>query len=74
MAKRPKAKKTHRTSARRLARPSTHRTGSARGSARTGRKWSQHVTEQSNALDLEPGVFKLRSAKGIAASLKRRRT
>jgi hypothetical protein len=29
------------------------------------------VTEQSNALDLEPGVFKLRSAKGVAASLKR---
>jgi hypothetical protein len=33
-------------------------------------KWSQHVTEHSNALDLEQGVFKQRSAKRIAASLK----
>jgi hypothetical protein len=29
------------------------------------------VTEHSDALDLESGVFKRRSAKGIAASLKR---
>lgn len=33
-------------------------------------KWSQQVTEHSNALDLEQGVFKQRSAKKIAASLK----
>ena len=33
-------------------------------------KWSQNVTEHSNALDLEQGVFKQRSAKRIAASLK----
>lgn len=49
-------------------RQSTRRTTPAR---RSGRKWSQRVTEHSNALDLEPGVFKLRSAKRIAASLKR---
>jgi hypothetical protein len=35
------------------------------------RRWSQHVTETSNALDLEPGVFSFSSAKRIAASLKR---
>jgi len=33
--------------------------------------WSQHVTETSNALDLEPGVFALSSPRAIARSLKR---
>jgi len=33
--------------------------------------WSQHVTETSNALDLESGVFTLSSPKAIARSLKR---
>ncbi len=36
----------------------------------SARKWSQGVTEHSNALDLEQGVFKQRSPKKIAASLK----
>jgi hypothetical protein len=36
-----------------------------------GRKWSAKVTETSDALDLEEDVFKSRSAKRIAASLKR---
>ena len=36
-----------------------------------GRKWSQRVTRTSNALDLEPKVFKLRSPTAMAASLKR---
>lgn len=35
------------------------------------KRWSQHVTEHSNALDLEPGVFALKDPKAIAASLKR---
>ncbi|HET9273864.1 MAG TPA: DUF3175 domain-containing protein [Methyloceanibacter sp.] len=35
------------------------------------RRWSQHVTEHSNALDLDPGVFALKDPKAIAASLKR---
>jgi hypothetical protein len=35
------------------------------------RKWSQHVTRTSNALDLETNVFKLRSPTAVAASLKR---
>jgi hypothetical protein len=36
----------------------------------TGRRWSQKVTETSDALDLEPGVFK-GSARAIAIALKR---
>jgi hypothetical protein len=35
------------------------------------RRWSQKVTEGSNALDLQRGVFKLQSPKRIAQSLKR---
>ncbi len=35
------------------------------------RKWSQDVTEHSDALDLEKDVFKSRSAKNVAHSLKR---
>ena len=33
-------------------------------------KWSQDVTDHSNALDLKEGVFKLKDPKRIAASLK----
>jgi hypothetical protein len=48
----------------------------ARGAKRTQRrgdddKWSAGVTQHSNALDLEPAVFKSRSPAKIAASLKR---
>ena len=35
------------------------------------RRWSQHVTETSDALDLQPDVFKLTDPKKIARSLKR---
>ena len=35
------------------------------------RKWSQDVTENSDALDLEKNVFKSGSAKDVARSLKR---
>ena len=44
--------------------------GGRRKSARPVRRWSQRVTRESNALDLEPGVFQ-RSAREVAASLKR---
>jgi hypothetical protein len=37
----------------------------------SSRRWSQRVTERSDALDLDRGVFKQTSAKKIAASLKR---
>ena len=43
------------------------RTATKRGTHR----WSQRVTNQSDALDLKDGVFKQSSAKKIAASLKR---
>ena len=42
-----------------------------RKAPRKGRRWSQRVTEQSDALDLEGGVFTLSSPRKIAASLKR---
>lgn len=35
------------------------------------KKWSQRVTEQSNALDLEPDVFTWDDPRAIARSLKR---
>ena len=35
------------------------------------KKWSQRVTEESNALDLEPGVFTFNNPADIARSLKR---
>ena len=35
------------------------------------KRWSQQVTEHSDALDLEHGVFTLKDPKEIAASLKR---
>jgi hypothetical protein len=35
------------------------------------KRWSQDVTEHSDALDLDKGVFTLKDPKKIAASLKR---
>jgi hypothetical protein len=43
----------------------------ARAKSRAPRRWSQHVTETSNALDLDEGVFRRRNARAIAVSLKR---
>lgn len=37
----------------------------------TKKRWSRRVTQTSNALDLESGVFNKRSPHDIAASLKR---
>ena len=39
--------------------------------APTRQRWSRRVTERSNALDLEPGVFALDDPREIALSLKR---
>jgi hypothetical protein len=39
--------------------------------AKSGEKWSQDVTEKSDALDLEEGVFTKSDPKEIAKSLKR---
>jgi hypothetical protein len=43
------------------------------GTAKTksSKRWSHQVTEHSDALDLEKGVFTLKDPKAIAASLKR---
>jgi hypothetical protein len=38
---------------------------------RSPKRWSREVTERSNALDLEKGVFTLKDPKKIALSLKR---
>jgi hypothetical protein len=59
---------------RKSAKKSTAKTSHARGKTsarRGGRRWSKHVTETSDALDLKGGVFTLRDPKKIAASLKR---
>ena len=48
-----------------------HSVKMATRSKRNGRRWSSRVTRESRALDLEPGVFKMRSPRAIARSLKR---
>lgn len=42
-----------------------------KGRSSSPRRWSQHVTATSDALDLEPGVFALDDPRRIAESLKR---
>jgi hypothetical protein len=42
-----------------------------RKAKRAGARWSQRVTETSDALTLEQGVFKKPTPKAVAASLKR---
>jgi hypothetical protein len=58
---------------RRTRKTARSRTTASRKRGRTGgaRKWSARVTRESDALDLDRGVFKLSSPKRIAASLKR---
>ncbi|QOG22239.1 MULTISPECIES: DUF3175 domain-containing protein [Bradyrhizobium] len=59
----------HKTARRKTsARRSTARNSTKRAAPK---RWSQRVTKESDALDLKQGVFKLTSAKKIAASLKR---
>ena len=49
----------------------TPRKSLAKRKATAGKRWSQRVTQQSDALDLKRGVFTLRDPRKIAASLKR---
>ena len=65
--------KAVRSTTRMKTRSSARRQGRATGRQRTGgvRKWSQRVTRESDALDLDRGVFTLDSPSKIAASLKR---
>jgi hypothetical protein len=64
---------TSKTATRKVAARKRPTKTSTRGRAtdRSPRRWSRQVTEHSDALDLKGGVFKLTSAKKIAASLKR---
>src|SRR5882724_5633013 len=55
--------------AKRAAKPK--RPASKRGAKKATRKWSAGVSQRSDAMDLEAGVFKKRSARQIALSLKR---
>jgi hypothetical protein len=71
MAARRKAAK--RKTSPRSAKSARRKTGARKSRTRTtaSRRWSQRVTRESDALDLEKGVFKQASAKKIASSLKR---
>lgn len=61
-----------RTKANAKTRASARRKPAAKKRGRPAvKKWSQSVTENSDAMDLEPDVFKLDDPKKIAASLKR---
>jgi len=62
--------KSKRTTTRRRARPSAKGARRTRAKA-SPRKWSAAVTHGSDALDLEPSVFRKASPAAIARSLKR---
>jgi hypothetical protein len=68
MVERRKPARQRKAAVRKTARKRTRKTTVRKSSPK---RWSQRVTEQSDALDLKQGVFKLRDAKKIAASLKR---
>ena len=60
-----------RQAARKKTTRSHARSKAGRAKKPTGRRWSQRVTRESDALDLQRGVFTLKDPKRIAASLKR---
>ena len=49
----------------------TQASGARRKRAGAPNKWSRKVMKESDAMDLQAGVFKLKSARAIANSLKR---
>jgi hypothetical protein len=63
--------KTVRKSPRKTAAKTTTRRKAPAKRKTSSKRWSQRVTQQSDALDLKRGVFTLRDPKQIAASLKR---
>jgi Protein of unknown function (DUF3175) len=72
MTRTQKAKASRRSPKRKRMSKKTAGKAAARSRARRpARRWSQRVTRQSDALDLERGVFTLHDPKRIAASLKR---
>jgi hypothetical protein len=64
-------RKSAHKSSHRLSRAKSSRRQSSRVSSRGGRRWSARVTRESDALDLDRGVFTGSDPKKIAASLKR---
>lgn len=59
---------------RRAKRPSGSKNSSVQARAKRARpqgRWSQKVMRESDAMDLQAGIFKLKSARAIANSLKR---
>ena len=74
MATSPRKKassKTARKSPRKTASKTTPRRKAPAKRKASPKRWSQRVTQESDALDLKRGVFTLRDPKRIAASLKR---
>jgi hypothetical protein len=65
----PASSKTARKTASRKAGPARRKPPAKRKSS--PKRWSQKVTQKSDALDLKRGIFTLRAPKRIAASLKR---
>ena len=61
---RPARQRHARTSAPKTRTNSGHKNGASTN------RWSKHVNETSDAMDIEPGVFKSGSAEAIARSLK----
>jgi hypothetical protein len=81
----PGEKSPHSSTRRRAGRPPRQRHARAAAAHRNGRsakksanqspkRWSHHVMETSDAMDLEAGIFKTGSAEEIAQSLKRSST
>jgi hypothetical protein len=63
--------KTARKSPRKTASKTTPQRKAPAKRKASPKRWSQRVTQESDALDLKRGVFTLRDPKRIAASLKR---
>lgn len=68
----PARARAKRSASRKSARAGSRTSSPTRRASRpTGEFWSQRVTRESDALDLEPGVFALASPRAVAESLKR---
>ena len=64
--------KTHPKHARQQARKTARKpNGAAKTHGKTAQRWSQHVTETSDAMTLEPAVFRNTDPERIARSVKR---
>lgn len=70
-AKRKKASASRRRASRGTGSRGTAQPSAKGAKAKSPRKWSAGVMSRSDAMDLETGVFKSRSARQVALSLKR---